>query len=175
MVREWISGGRLSQVRSAMVTRPTYPATHCFTRRGGSGGGHRPFDQGPTGAPVVADAQDDVLPGDDADLDLGGRGVAGDVRQRLPEGGEQLPSDLLVDQGVDRPFERDVRQEPEGTPSLAGQRDDAVPQAGAAGGGPLQADDDRPDVLDRDVEVLDRVLDAGGHLGSRGQAGGALE
>ena len=98
---------------------------------------------------------------DDRDLHPRRVGMPSHVRQCLRQRRQEIRSEVVGRGGVDRAIEEHSRLEPDRARELAAQREHPVAQAGPSGPGRLQGEDRRTDLLNRLVEVVDRVLDPG--------------
>ena len=86
--------------------------------------------------------------------------MAGDVRQRLPQGGNQLIADVIGHSRVDETVEHDVRFETERSCRIASDGDEAFSDLTHERATRLQAEDGSPYVADGPVDLCDRSFDA---------------
>src|SRR4030095_2486234 len=109
---------------------------------------------------VVGDARDAVDRGlRPLDSDLGGPGMTYDVRQRLPDRGEDLRPDGHGYDGVERAGEGQPGAEPARFGVRGGQGLDVGAERSAARA-VVQLEDRRPEIADSGVDVRDRTAQA---------------
>ena len=125
-------------------------------------------------ATVVEHAEVHHLVAGDEDLHARRPGVLGDVRQRLAQAREQLLGDPRVHR-VDGSVEADTRLEAQGGTLVVHDAQHLRPHTATVASVGLEAEDDRTDLPDRVVEIVDDAGEAAPVFGIRGARGHALD
>jgi hypothetical protein len=123
---------------------------------------------------VVGYHQHQIFPGADRDAGRGGMGMAGDVGQRLPRHGAHLGGDARRHRG-ERSLHADRRGETQRALGVRDELQDLRAQAGLRPRAGPQGEDRLADLPDRDVQLMDHLVDPGGHPRHVPQAHRALQ